>query len=118
MVRHSTGNVHKSTNKPSAASGLHLLLLEKAIIRKHRARRGRRKLNFGFINIEPSERNTAELDPLTHSLTRFTKGEKIPAGKVVRPHPVSSLINVTSSNGQEKAEDRWHQQTDRNATLS
>ena len=58
-------------------------------------------LLFRFTNTEPPEFKTAVLAPVTHSLSRFTKGEKIPAGKVVKPHPVSSLTSTTSSNGQE-----------------
>lgn len=54
---------------------------------------------FRFINdIEPTDRNVAILLPVTHSRMRFTKGEKMPAGKVVKPHAVSSLNISSSSN--------------------
>lgn len=50
---------------------------------------------FGFVSVELSTRSAA-WEPATYSLLRFTKGEKRPAGKVVKPHPIRNLIDTTN----------------------
>ena len=39
---------------------------------------------------------------VTHSLARFTKGEKIPEGKVLKAHPRRNLIDTASNNENER----------------
>ena len=52
---------------------------------------------FIFVSVGRSTRSRA-LEPVTYSLERFTRGEKRPAGKVVKPHPIMTLISTTSGN--------------------
>ena len=44
---------------------------------------------------------SAALEPATHSFVRYTKGEKIPAGRVVKPHPRRYLVSTISRVGNE-----------------
>lgn len=67
---------------------------------KHRVP-GPRMTVLGFVTVKPSTRSTA-LEPVTHSLSSLTKVEKIPAGKVVKLHPLMNLIDATRSNDNQK----------------
>lgn len=55
---------------------------------------------IGFVTVNLSIRRTA-LEPVTHSLRSFTKVEKIPAGRVVKLHPLIVLVDTTNSNDNE-----------------
>ena len=47
--------------------------------------------------ISKTQQRTCTL--VTHRLTRLTRGEKTPAGRVVKRHPSRSLFKTTRSNG-------------------